>query len=242
MTARARIAPAVAAVLLLSTGSARAQDDDASSIDDRPHITVLGSATADVAPDTAEVRLGVALDRPTAGEAWNATRVVAAALVDAAKADGVAAFDIATTSVDLAQKFDSVRLPDGSSRNEAHGFHAAYMLRVRLHDFSRIGTLTQTLIGKGANTFEGVSFTTAAKNDAVQDKLWGDAMRDAHRKAQALADAAGVKLGPLLQAERPDQPNAQRPLMRSAVAAPSMPFAAGAQTLSAEIEATYAID
>ncbi len=217
------------------------KDTDATSIDDTPHITVLGEAVADVTPDTAEIRLGVTTEKPTAAEAWEAVSTLGQVLVDAAKATGVKPQDIGTTRIDLSQRYDTARQPDGTTTNVSRGFQASYMLRVRSSGFDKIGSLTQTLIAKGANSFEGVSFSSTHP-EALRDKLRGEAMRDARHQAEILADAAGVKLGALLQVERPDQVGAAvRPLTRS-LAAAAMPVEPGTQTMSAEVEATYAIE
>ena len=203
---------------------------------------MIGAATSEVIPDTVAIRLGVTMQKPTAAEAWDATSRVAQAIIDAAKAAGIKAPDIATTRIDLSQQFDSIRQPDGTTRRVAQGFAASTTFRIRTRDLDTVGGLTQTLIGKGANVFEGVGFSSA-NPETVQDKLRADAMRDARRQAETIAGAAGVKLGPLLQVERPDRPSPISPVMRTMTAAPAgMPIELGTQTLSAEVEATYAIE
>ena len=215
-------------------------DDDTTSIDDTPHITVVGTAHTEVVPDTAVIRIGVSAEKPTAADAWESDSKLSRAVVDAAKAAGIGSPDIGTAQVDLAQQFDDVRQPDGTTKRTPRGFKASQSLTIKLTDFSKIGSLTQTLIDKGADSFEGVSFSNAP-NGAVEDKLRGDAVRDARHQADILAKAAGVTLGRLLQIERPDQPGAARPFVRS-LAANGMPIEPGTQTLSAEVEATYAIE
>lgn len=235
-----------AAILLAGTAVlpslACAGDDDTPSIDDTPHITVVGTAQARVAPDLAEIRLGVDSQKPTAAEAWSATGSLVRGIVDAAKAAGVKPQDIGSTRLSLYRHYDSVRQPDGSFKQEPQGFDAVHDLSIRSTDLDKIGTLAQSLIDKGANTFQGITFEIAAP-DALQDKLYGEALVAAHRRAETIAMAAGVKLGRLLQVERPDRPAPLRPLVRSfAAGAPTMPVEPGTQEVSAEVEATYAIE
>ena len=64
-------------------------------------------------------------------------------------------------------------------------------------------------------------------------------MRDARHQAGILADAAGVKLGRLLQVERPDQPAMAR---RSGQGDLDLPIEPGTRTLRKAVEATYAIE
>ena len=214
--------------------------DDTTAIDDTPHITVVGRAAAQTVPDTFEIRLGVTSEKPTAAAAWEANSALAQALVEAAKAAGVKPQDIGTTRIDLAQQFETARQPDGTTTTAPRGFKASYMLRIRLNEIGKVGTLTQILIEKGANDFEGIGFSSAHP-EALLNEVQGEAMRDARHQAETLADAAGVKLGALLQVERPDQNEpAGRPLTRS-LAQTVAPMEPGMQTISAEVEATYTI-
>ena len=240
-----RDAPIAALCLLaaaLALSPARAQDDDQPSLDDTPHITVTGTAATAVAPDQAEIRVGVGVERPTAQEAWGEDARRVKDVIDAAKTAGIKPQDIATAGVNLSQDYETVHQPDGTSRSEPKGFRASHELRIRVAELERIGSLTGTLIGKGADTFGGVSFSVAHP-EPIQDKLRADALRDARRQAETLAAAAGVKLGRLLSVERPDRQVAVRPVVRARNAGPAtMDVEPGTQTLSAEVEASWAIE
>ena len=232
---------AIATGLAIASG-ARAQDDEQPSLDDTPHITVTGTAASAVVPDQADIRIGVSVEKPTAQEAWDEDSRRVKDVIDAAKASGIKPQDIATTGVDLFQEQALVRQPDGTSRSEPKGFRASHEMRIRIDDLARIGSLTGSLIGKGANTFGGVGFSVAHP-ETIQDKLRGDALRDARHQAEILATAAGVKLGRLLSVERPDRQVAVRPFVRNRAAGPAtMDVEPGTETLSAEIEASWAIE
>ena len=219
-----------------------AQDDDGSSLDDTPHITVTGTAATSVVPDQAEIRLGVAVEKPTAQAAWDEDARRVKDVIDAAKFAGVKPQDIATSGVSLFQVNQLVRQPDGTSRDQPQGFRAAHELTIKVAALDSIGALTGTLIGKGADTFGGVSFSVAHP-EPLQDKLRGDAMHDARHQAEILAAAAGVKLGRLLSVERPDRQVPVRPFVRARSAGPAtMDVEPGTQTLSAEVEASWAIE
>ena len=71
--------------MLLLTGCAVASppDDDTTAIDDKPNITVVGTAAATVTPDEAQTRLRRNDGQPSAAEAWDQTRRTSHALVDA---------------------------------------------------------------------------------------------------------------------------------------------------------------
>ena len=226
---------------LVLAPAARAQDDQP-SLDDTPHITVTGTAATAVVPDQAEIRIGVGVRKPTAQEAWDEDALRVKGVIDAAKTAGIKPQDIATASVNLFQEQEMVRQPDGTSRSEPKGFRASHELRIRVTQLEQIGSLTGTLIGKGADTFGGVSFSVA-RPEPIQDKLRGDALHDARHQAETLAAAAGVKLGRLLSIERPDRAVSVRPVVRARNAGPAtMDVEPGTETLSAQVEASWAIE
>ena len=228
--------------ILVSTGLASAQDDDQPSIDEIPHITVLGTAATVVAPDSAEIRIGVTTEKPSAGEAWDANSTLTRGIIDAAKAAGVKPQDIGTSSISMFEETDNVRQPDGTFKTARRGFRASHDLSIRTNAIETIGSLTQALIDKGANTFQGVSFSVATAT-ALRDKLGADALRNARQKAAILAEAGGVKLGRLLQVEPSGRPSPIGPVLRQAAAgASTMAVEPGTETLSDSVEATYAIE
>ena len=240
-----------AAVLaLLFAGApvhAQPADDDSTAIDDRPHITIVGTASIQVAPDLAEISLGVTTEKPDAAEASAENARIAQAILEAAKAQGVAPRDIRTQAVTLTQVFDEIHDANGHvTGRKPRGFSAENTIAIRVRALDKAGSLAQSLIGKGATQFNGISFSVDHP-DALRDRLLGDAVRDAKRKAAIAADALGVKLGPVLLIERPSTdtggPVFNRGRALAAMAsAPAVPVEAGTQTLSNDIEVTWALD
>ena len=237
------------AFLVATTAGGRAQDDDdTTAIDDTPHITLVDTATRDVAPDLAVITLGVSSRKPTAKAAADATAASAQGLVDAAKAQGVAGADIQTQSVTLAQAFEDEHDAQGrTSGRKPAGFDASNTIAIRVRDLGKAGVLAQSLIDAGATSFDGIVFTIEHPQQ-ILDALAAEAVANARRQAQMVAQAAGVKLGRVLLIERPGlaprpAPMLASPMARMATAAPkAMPVEAGTQGLGAEMEVTWAID
>jgi uncharacterized protein YggE len=184
---------AVVAILFSgAAGHAQQADDDNNAIDDRPHITIVGTASVQVAPDLAEISLGVTTERPDAVEASAENARIAQAILDAAKAQGVAARDIHTQAVTLTQVFDEIHDANGHvTGRKPRGFSAENTIAIRVRALDKAGALAQSLIGKGATQFNGISFSVDHP-EAVRDRLLGDAVRDAKRKAGIAAEALGV--------------------------------------------------
>ena len=185
--------------IALLTGSAMCVRADPITLKDSvPHITVTGMASREVVPDRARLSLGVANERPDADAAAQATAQAASAVLADIKTQGIAAKDI-VTSVELSPQFDIKR--DASGRIEQQklrGYLAIETIDVRIEDISKVGALTRALIAKGANTIGGVSFSYSRRKEALRE-LNGAALRDAVAEAHSYTDAAGLKLGRVLQ-------------------------------------------
>ncbi len=231
-------------LLLLPAVPAGSQEDDATTaIDDVPHITIVGTARRDVAPDLATLSLGVVNEAPGAAEAAQANADAAQGVVAAAQAAGVVVADIATRALTLEQTFDEVT--DAAGRvtgRRPRGFAASHGYAIRVHDLAKLGTLVQNLVARGANRFDGVTFSLADPQPAL-DRLAAEAVGNAKRQAALVAEAAGVRLGRVLLVERPDETGG-RPTPFAGVmrAAAPVPVEAGMQTLSAAMEVTFSVE
>lgn len=232
-----RTAPAVALALLLATPlfvppARAAADDDGTAVDDRPHITVLGTATADIAPDLAVLHVGVASENADAGAAVNAGAATLDAVIATAKAQGVAAADIlreATSVIPVAMAG-----AEGAG-TRSRGFSASLTIQVRCHDPARADALLAALLAKGVNRVNGIEYTLADPEPLVA-RLTGAAVANARRRAESAAGAAGVRLGPMLQIERPDNiETAASGTLRMSM--PVLP-----RTYVAAVEVTFAIE
>ena len=220
---------------------AMAQDEDGLGVDDVPHITTQGAASAAVAADSAEIRLGVSVVKSSAADAWDADAKLAQALIDAAKGAGVQASDIASSSVSLVTQSELVRQPDGNNKSVVSGYRANHEYSIHDRDLGMIGSLTQLLIEKGANNFGGVSFLSSGSDD-IRERLAADALRQARKKAEALAAVEKVKLGRLLKVQPPEQAARNGFMAVSSIHGAGMPIVPGTDTLSEEVEATFAIE
>lgn len=239
---RSRSVLLVLAVLFGFGGSALAEDD-APSLDERPHVTMLGHAHAEIAPDLATITLGVVFERPAARDAADAVAHVAHGLVEVAKTAGIAPADIRTQSLTLTQTFDEVRDPQGHDiGRKPRGFEAGETFAIRVRDLQKAGTLAQALLDKGANRFDGISFSLEHPEPIVA-RLTADAVRDAKAQAEQAAQAAGSRLGPVLQIE-PASEGGVRPTVAYAArlksAAP--PIEPGASELDVTVQASWALD
>lgn len=238
---------ATATVCLLAVSVASAEDNDAPSLDDIPHITIVGTAQIQVRPDLATIALGVITERPSATAAAAETARKAQALIDAAKAAGVPEIDIATQTVTLTQTFDPILDKNGSQiGRKPRGFSAENIVAIKLRDLAKAGATAEDLIGKGANRFDGVEFSVEHPQP-ILDNLIGAAVKNSRTQAQVAAEAANVRLGRVLVIERPGEGDDRRPYLRRKVAmaaapAPAMPLEAGTSSFTTSVSVTWAIE
>jgi uncharacterized protein YggE len=154
--------------------------------------------------------------------------------------------DIQTTTVNLAPNFKTVRDPNGSTRQEPDGYTASNLVHVRLGDISRLGTFMRQVLDQGATNIAGVHFGVQSA-DKIADEARTKAVEDAVRKAQGLAQAANVKLGPILDIAHPPRSQfgatggaADMPMR--AAARTAVPIEAGTITITSEVDITWGIE
>lgn len=155
-------------------------------------ITVTGSASVTVAADTAVVSLGVetTADNVTAAMQENADRV--SAVLAALKAEGIAEGDLVT------ERFYINTVYDYSSIDaRIKGYSVSNGLQVTVRDMTQVGHIIDTAFTAGANQCNGVSVTSTQAAQA-SDQALKAAVAEGQRRAQLLAEAAGVTLGRLI--------------------------------------------
>ncbi len=177
----------MAASLLVSVGVATAAEVPLRL------VSVTGSGEVKAQPDMAYVTLGVEARRPTLAEARtevNATVERVLALVRELK---------------IEPKFvDSTRLqvqPDyrwdeKASRQVLLGYLVSRQVDVELHDLDRLGALLEKSVSAGVNQVGGARLDSSRRKDLERAALT-QAVDDARLNADALARAAGAKLGPV---------------------------------------------
>jgi uncharacterized protein YggE len=152
-------------------------------------ITVTGVGRVTVVPDVADVRLGVSATRPTVAEARQAAAEVAARILEAVTAAGVARPDVRTATLQVQPEYEYTdRAPKLRGQNVSH----QYVITVRALD--TIGRVIDDGLAAGATTLDGVVFRTADPAEA-EAAARAAAVRDARSKAEALAAEAGIRVG-----------------------------------------------
>ncbi len=174
----------------LGPGVALAAGTDSGGAEGRS-ITVTGQATIKATPDTATISLGVQAQAATAGEAMDGCSAAMTRVVNAVVNAGVPRDNVQTSNVSLYPQYDYGK--EGSA-GKIVGYQASNQVSVTWSNLDKIGDLIDAAVKAGANNVAGISFTVADSRALYLEAI-GEAVRDARAKADALAGAAGVKVG-----------------------------------------------
>ena len=207
--------------------------------DDPRVITTTGSGVVDAVPDMAMISLGVTQEAAEAGAAMQAASEAVRAILDRLEAAGVAPRDVQTDNLSLQPVW--LRTNDNATPPRITGFVARNSLNIRVRDLDLLGSVLDQVVQDGANTFNGLRFSLDDADPLVAEAR-AAAVQDAVTKAQQLAEAAGVSLGPILSIS--EQSGGPRPVMMemaSARMASDVPVAAGEVSLSAQVTIVFEI-
>jgi len=159
-----------------------------------PTLTVSGKGSMIVVPDLAVVTLGVLSQAKTANEALNANSANLTSVIDAVMEQGVRKNDIGTSAFSIRPVYQRLR-PDeiGENLPAVIGYEVSNQIRVVIRDIASSGDLLDKVVKSGANRVSGISFDIDDR-EAAADAALANAIADARRKAEIMADTAGMVL------------------------------------------------
>ena len=156
-------------------------------------VSVTGSGEVKAQPDMAYVTLGVEARKPTLAAARTEVN---------ASVERILAL---TRELKIEPKFvDSTRLqvqPDyrwdeKASKQVLLGYVVSRQVEVEVHDLDRLGALLEKSVSAGVNQIGGARLDSSRRKELEREALT-QAVDDARLNADALARAAGAKLGPV---------------------------------------------
>jgi uncharacterized protein YggE len=233
------------AALLAASMLAPAAPAAAQTAEPQPRrIVVLGEGEASVKPDIAILSLAVMREAPSAGEALGLNSKAMSDVIAALKAAGVAERDLQTAGVQINPRYDYVNKPDGTQVAKLAAYQVTNTVTVRVRDLAKTGEIIDKAVSLGVNQGGGVTFTNDDPK-ATLTEARKNAVADAIDKAKTLTEAAGVKLGQVM--EITDVSYAQPPLPIQAkafdgAAAEATPVEAGENVYKVQVNVTFALD
>lgn len=179
-----------AALALLLPGTAAAQE----SVVPPRTISVNAQGMIEREPEQGVVLLAVESEATDARAAASANAERMTQLVAALRRAGVADRNIRTTSYELQPEYRRQIEPRNDPPQIA-GYRAINMVQVTVDTVTAMGRIIDTAISSGANRVANISFRLRDPHSAHIEAV-AIAMRNARREAEAVAEAAGERLGP----------------------------------------------
>lgn len=155
-------------------------------------ITATGTATMEVAPDTAYVNFNVFGRGETADLAASASANRVASIKRALLGNLIVSDDIETINYFVN--------PIYSQKGKINGYQASHYMKVKIADIDKVGAVIDKLTASGADSINNVDFGIS-NQEVLQRQLLGQALEDAKLQAAVVANAAGRELGRLTAAK-----------------------------------------
>ena len=184
---------ALAAVLVLgATGCTRVVTVSGSQMPDT--LTAQGNGKVPASPDTATMSFGVTAEARDVRNALAQASKVATAISGEVQKAGIAKTDIQTQSIGV---FPTYFTDPATGRQGVSGYQANISVNVKVRQVISLGTVIAAADSAGANTISGPDFSISDPTP-YQEEATRKAVDDARRQANAMAKAAGKKVGPII--------------------------------------------
>ena len=205
-------------------------------------ISVTGQGEASGAPDMATVTAGIHTRAPTVIEASEQNQAVVERIFAALEDEDVARKDIRTVDYSIwpQERHD----PSGTGNGVITGYQVQNSVQVTVRKLDQLGELLAAVTNAGANTIHGISFGVE-DSASLEARARRSAMEDARERAAALAELAGVELGPVLHISMSPGGGYPGPMpmarMEAMSSAPEPGIMTGEHTVAVEVQVTYRI-
>src|SRR5690606_598051 len=165
----------------------------------------------------------------------------------ALKSEGIEAADLQTTNFSIFPQYRHFEPKDGIvPPPEVVGYEVTNTLTARVRDLPKLGSILDRSVKLGVNQGGQITFTKDNPENVLTEAR-KQAVANAVTKAQTLTEAAGVKLGRVLEIdERSNAPMPPQPMYRMAMAreaaSDAVPVAAGENTYSVTVNITFTLE
>lgn len=205
-------------------------------------ISVTGQGEAAGRPDQAQINAGVQTVAATVVEASRQNQEIVERIMQALDEHGIERDRVQTTNYSIwpEQRHDQGR----SDEVRITGYHVSNLVNVTVDDVDKVGAVLAAVTNAGANSIHGINFGVADTAE-LEERARAEAMADARRRAESLAELAGVELGEVLSISMNGGGGFPMPMMGGrmamAEAAPAPGISPGQHSVSVQVQVSYAI-
>jgi uncharacterized protein len=202
-------------------------------------VVVSGTGRVALEPDIAELRLGVAVSRPTVEAARSEAAKVMDAILAAVDGAGIARRDVRTALLSVQPRYDYRE----SRAPTLTGYELANVVEVTVRDLAKLGDIVDGTLAAGATSMDGLTFRVDDPGPAEAEAR-RQAMAAARARADVLADAAGLKIESVADIvegtpARPPIPFPRAERMALTAADVSTPVEGGSLDVTVSVTVTY---
>lgn len=205
-----------------------------------PTIAVSGQGEATVVPDRARLSIGVQTQAATAADASARNATLQRAVIEAIRGQGIAAEQISTSGYNV---YPEQTYDQATRRTRITGYNVQNTVVVEIRETARVGPVLDAVLARGANLVSSLEFYSS-RAEAVRREALQNAVQRARADAEAMAAAAGGRLGDLIELSS-EVGGMVRPMPMAAMArarvqadAPT-PVSEGTQTVNAMVSARW---
>ena len=193
----------------------------------------------------AQINLGVQQEAETARQALDENNRAMRSVIEALEAAGIADKDLQTSGFHIQPRYFHPK-PRSSGPQEPPkiiGYLVSNQLTIRVRDLDKLGEIIDRTVTLGVNSGGGVQFLNEHPEEALSEART-KAVADAIAKAKTLVEAAGVKLGRIMQIN--ENSRMPRPMMRAEMSmaqaeAGAVPIAAGENSYQVNVQVQWEI-
>jgi hypothetical protein len=208
---------------------------------ERRVLTVSGQGEVRGAPNQAMLSAGMVTTARTAASALADNSRAMNEVFSTLKRAGIADKDMQTSNFSVQPQYATDK--NGNTLQNITGYQVSNTVNVRVDDLAKVGPTLDALVSSGANSIGDIAFTIRDPKPMMAQAR-AAAVADAIARAQTLARAAGVTLGPITSINESGY-SEPRPMYRMAamadVASAPTPIATGESSVTAGVSITWAI-
>lgn len=160
-------------------------------------IQVTGAGTSTIQPDIARVNIGVRTEDSDVSKAIETNNATSSQVKKVMLNLGVKESDVQTSNFSV---YANTRYDTTGNPLEGTNYSVENSLMVTIRDVELLGKLLGEVTKAGANNIYGITFDVADRSQAIQDAR-NLALKNAEKQAQETAQALGVTLGEVQNAE-----------------------------------------
>jgi uncharacterized protein YggE len=208
-----------------------------------PHLLVVsGTGEVKAKPDQAMLSAGVVSEARSAADALATNSRDMTNVFATLKRLGIPDKSIRTSNFQVTPQYPPY---DSKQPHRITGYQVSNTVSVTVDDLDKLGPALDALVASGANNLGDIAFSIR-DDKALMAEAREAAVKDAAAKAETLARAAGVSLGPIVEISEGAGYQAPQPMYRMAMSMaapppPPPPVAAGEETVSVTVSMSWEI-